>query len=350
MTTPAADPAGGIAGTQPLRIGLLGAARISGLSIVKPARATGTRLVAVAARDETRARAFAEEHGVERALPSYDAVLADPDVEVVYNPLANGLHGPWNLRAIEAGKHVLTEKPSAANGEEARRIRDVVRLSRMTYMEAFHYPYHPLWHRITGLIEEGAIGELRHVDCSLSMPDPGQDDPRWRLDLAGGSTMDLGCYSLSAILLLGAYAGGTPELTGGRVVERAGEPGVDAQLWVDLEYPSGATASGGSSMTKPTPGQDFHLTVTGSQGSIHVPQFILPHEDDRLILRRADGSETVEHLGARSSYTYQLEALTDAVRHGAALLTDADFAVEVMDLIDAAYRTVGLDPRESTPL
>ena len=113
---------------------------------------------------------------------------------------------------------------------------------------------------------------------------------------------------------------------------------------------SQTTANGGSSMTKPTPGQDFHLTVTGSQGSIHVPQFILPHEDDRLILGRSDGAETVEHLGPRSSYTYQLEALTDAVRHGAALLTDADFAVEVMDLIDAAYRTVGLDPRTSTAL
>src|SRR5580765_7559409 len=109
--------------SEPLRVGILGAARICELAIVKPAHVTGTRLVTVAARDRRRAEAFAAEHGVERIADSYAAVLADPEVEVVYNPLPNALHGPWNLAAVAAGKHVLSEKPFASTAEEAIEVR-----------------------------------------------------------------------------------------------------------------------------------------------------------------------------------------------------------------------------------
>src|SRR5512132_3747119 len=109
---------------EPLRIGVLGAARIAGQAIAAPARMTGARIVAVAARDRSRAEAFAAANGVERVLGSYAEVLADPEVEVVYNPLANSLHGPWNLAAVAAGRHVLTEKPSASNAAEAAEVRD----------------------------------------------------------------------------------------------------------------------------------------------------------------------------------------------------------------------------------
>ncbi len=108
--------------TEPLRIGVLGAARITELALITPAGITGDRVVAVAARDPERAAAFAKEHGVERVLPDYAALVADPEVEVIYNPLANALHGPWNRAAIDAGKHVLSEKPFASNAEEARRV------------------------------------------------------------------------------------------------------------------------------------------------------------------------------------------------------------------------------------
>lgn len=331
----------------PLRVGILGASRIAGLSIVSPARATGHRLVAVAARDRSRAEAFAAEHGVERVLGSYDELLADPEVEAVYNPLANGLHGPWNLRALAAGKHVLGEKPSAANADGAGRVRDAVAASGGVFMEAFHYPYHPLFHRVCELVEDGAIGEVRHVEASLRMPDPGPSDPRWRLDLAGGSTMDLGCYSLSCLSLLGRYAGGAPRIVAARAEERAGAPGVDERLFVDVEYPSGATGSGGSDMAYDV--HDFHLTVTGTDGRIHVPDFPRPHLEDTLIVR-SGGTEQVEHLGTRSSYAYQLDAFAAAVRDAAPVITDADFSVATMALIDAAYTTAGMQPRQPAPL
>ena len=195
--------------TDPLRLGILGATRIAPLSIVSPARATGTRLVSVAARDRDRAAAFAAANGVERVADSYAEVLADDGIEAVYNPLANGLHAPWNARAAAAGKHILAEKPSAANAAEAQAVADAVRAAGVVFMEAFHYPYHPLFQRVCTLIEEGAIGTVRHIDVPLLMPDPGADDPRWRLDLAGGGTMDLGCYSLSCLALLGErFCGG----------------------------------------------------------------------------------------------------------------------------------------------
>lgn len=335
-----------MSGSGPLRVGVLGAARITELALLAPARAIGAEVVAVAARDAERARAFADRHGIPTVHASYDDVLADPAVEAVYNPLANGLHGWWNRRAAEASKHVLSEKPSAANADEARATRDAVRASGVVFMEAFHYPYHPLFRRAVALLEAGAVGEVRRVDCRLLMPDPGAEDPRWRADLAGGSTMDLGCYSLSALRLLGALLGGAPRVLRARARERT--PGVDAELFVDLEYPSGVQATGGSRMDAPA--WDFHLTVEGTDGTLHVPRFPLPHEDDSLVLSRPDGSEVVEHLGTRSSYTYQLEAFTAAVRGGTPVLTDADDAVAQMELVDAAYRAAGLEPRQPTPV
>ena len=351
---------------EPLRIGLLGAARIAPLSIVSPAQATGARLVAVAARDRSRAADFAAAHGVERVVESYDALLADPEVEAVYNPLANGLHAPWNARIAAAGKHVLAEKPSAANAAEARDVADAVRATGVVFMEAFHFPYHPLFQRTCELIGQGAIGEVRHIDVPLLMPDPGADDPRWRMDLAGGSTMDLGCYSLSCPALLGEqFCGGSFTINTAEAAEREGHPGVDSHLFVAGEFPSGATGSGGSDMDAKD--WSFTLVVTGSEGEIVVPSFPLPHEDDRLILRHTaaaprsrrlpdeaadltserDG-DVVEHLGNRSSYTYQLEAFAAAVRSGAPVVTDAEFAVRNMSLVDSAYVAAGLPVREST--
>lgn len=331
--------------SEPLRIGILGAARIAELSIAGPAAATGHRLVAVAARDVSRARAFASAHGVERVHDTYDDLLADPEVEAVYNPLANALHGPWNLRAIRAGKHVLSEKPFASNAAEAREVAAAARAAGVVVLEAFHYPFHPLFRRVVELIDSGAVGEVRDVEAILRMPAPPDSDPRWSLELAGGATMDLGCYSLHVIRQLGLrFLGGEPSVVSARGVERAGRSGVDESLLVELTYPSGATASGGSDMASPDV-WDFHLTVTGSEGVLHVPDFPRPHEDDSLTLRRNGEAEVVEHLGSRSSYTYQLEAFAAHLRSDTPLPYDVTDTVPQAELIDAAYRAAGFEPR-----
>ncbi|MGW5238340.1 Gfo/Idh/MocA family protein [Monashia sp. NPDC004114] len=328
---------------EPLRIGILGAARITSLSLVAPATATGHRLVAVAARDGGRARDFAAEHGVERVHESYADVLADPEVEAVYNPLPNSRHAEWNIRAAEAGKHVLAEKPSALDAAEAQRVRNAVTASGVVFLEAFHYPYHPLFARVCALLGDGAVGEVEHISAVLRMPAPPDHDPRWSSELGGGATMDLGCYSLSCLRLLGRYAGGEPRVVGAWADERPGRPGVDERLFVDLEYPSGATGFGGSDMDATD--RDMALTVRGTRGEIVVPMFPVPHEGDSLVLGRAGSEAVVEHLGTRTSYTYQLEAFAAAVRTGAPVVTNADWSVANLELVDAAYLAAGLPTR-----
>ena len=180
---------------EPLRIGVLGAARISERSIVDPAGATGSRLVAVAARDRSRAEAFAAKHGIERVHASYADVIADPEVEAIYNPLANSLHAPWNKAAVLAGKHVLTEKPFASNATEAAQVRDLAQGRSLVLFEGFHYLYHPLMKRLMSLLAAGELGMLQRVESSMFMSAPAADDPRWSLALAGGALMDLGCYA-----------------------------------------------------------------------------------------------------------------------------------------------------------
>jgi predicted dehydrogenase len=328
--------------SEPLRIGVLGAARISEASLIGPARSAGHRVVAVAARDRARAEAYAAGHGVERVAGSYAELIADPEVEVVYNPLANGLHGPWNLAALAAGKHVLSEKPSASNAEEAAEVRVTAAKAGTVFMEAFHYLFHPVTRRLHEILASGEIGELRHVETMVAVQAPPDADPRWSLPLAGGAVMDLGCYSLHAVRMLAPWAGGAPRLVSARGGERAGAPGVDEWLDADLAFPGGATASARCHMAYDR--LEMSCRITGSRGELLAPNFVLPQRDDRVVVRTGDGERT-ERLGTRSSYTYQLEAFADRVRGGAPLPLDADDAVATMTLIDAAYRAAGFEPR-----
>jgi predicted dehydrogenase len=333
------------AGGDPLRIGILGAARIAELAMVKPSRATGTRLVAIAARDRRRAEAYATAHGVDRALSCYSDVLGASDVEAVYNPLPNALHAVWNQAAIKAGKHVLSEKPFAANADEAAEVRDVARRTGVVVMEGFHYRYHPVTHRLHELLDSGELGELVSVETVMMIRDPGADDPRWSLPLAGGALMDLGCYSLHAQRLVAPWAGGEPCVTAARAGERDGAPGIDEWLDADLIFPSGATGSARCHMAANR--RQMQYRIIGTRGEAKALCFVEPHTDDRVVITTAAG-ERVEKLGTRSSYTYQLEAFIAAVRTGAAVPTDPDDAVATMRLIDDCYWAAGLRPRQTS--
>jgi predicted dehydrogenase len=327
---------------EPLRIGVLGASRIAANAIVAPAQLTGARLVAVAARDRDRAEAFAAQHGVERVLDTYADVIADPEVEAVYNPLANGLHGPWNLAAIAAGKHVLTEKPSASDAGEAREVRDAVAGAGVVFMEAFHYLYHPVAQRLLQAVESGEIGELREVEVHMEIPPPPDGDPRWSLPLAGGGLMDVGCYGLHLHRMLGRFAGGAPRVTGAEARERASLPGVDEWARVELAFPGGVTGVVHSSMAA----EEVRMTarLVGDAGEVRAGNFVLPHRDDRVWIA-VGGTEREERLGKRPSYAYQLEAFTAAVRDGRPVPTDAHDAVATAQLLDDSYRAAGFDLR-----
>lgn len=327
-----------------LRIGVLGASRIAESAIVRPAAELGHRLVAVAARDPQRAADFAAKFGVERVVPTYQDVLDDPEVDVVYNPLANSLHAPWNLAAIAAGKPVLSEKPFARDESEARKVAEAAVAAGVTVLEGFHYFFHPVTRRAFALAADGTLGEVTRVEVRLAMPTPDDADPRWSYELAGGALMDLGCYGLHVMRSLGRMS--VPGLDGPPSVVRADAeqrtPDVDAWCDVAVDFPGGATGLAANSMVAED--YSFTIRIVGTAGEVLVHDFIKPNGDDRLTLRTADGT-VVERLGTRTSYSYQLEAFAAHVQTGAPLPFGLEDAVANMAMVDAAYQAAGLNPR-----
>lgn len=341
-----------MAAMDPLRIGILGAARIAPGALIAPAHKAGHRIVAVAAREEGRARDFAAKHGVERTVGSYAELVDDPEVEVVYNPLPNGLHAPWNIQALRAGKHVLTEKPSASNAVEAARVRDVVEQTGLVFLEGFHYLHHPALGRVKQLLAAGVIGDVTRVESQMTVPAPPDQDVRWQADLAGGSTMDLGCYSLHVLRHLGRALpdvfGGEPTLVDAHGRARAGSPGIDEAITARLAYPNGIAAVAVSDMAARE--RSFALSVTGTAGSLWLANFCSPQNDDRLVIRTGDG-EVTEHVGTRPSYAYQLDAFAAMVRGGEPVVwADASDALTQMELIDSVYQAAGFEPRLTTEI
>ncbi|MDT5002780.1 MAG: hypothetical protein QOK12_4885 [Mycobacterium sp.] len=327
-----------------LRIGVLGASRIAESAIVGPAAELGHRLVAVAARDRSRAETFAEKYGVERVVASYQDVIDDPEVDVVYNPLANSLHAPWNLAAITAGKAVLSEKPFARDQSEARRVADVADAAGVTVLEGFHYFFHPVTQRAFELAADGTLGEVTHFEVRMAMPPPDDGDPRWSLEMAGGALMDLGCYGLHIMRSLGRLGvpgvEGRPSITRAHAEQRT--PGVDAWCDVEVAFPGGATGLSANSMVAED--YSFTIRIVGTAGDALVHDFIRPNHDDRLTINTPAGT-TVERLGTKSSYAHQLEAFAAHVEHGTPLPFGTADAVANMALVDTAYRAAGMQPR-----
>ncbi len=324
----------------PLKIGILGAARIADDGIVDPSRVLGHRLVAVAARDRSRAEAFAAQRGVEKVHQTYAEVIDDPEVEVVYNALVNSLHAKWNQYALNAGKHLLSEKPFASNAAEALVVRDVARTAPGQIVEGFHYLHHPVNQRLRELVTSGELGEVQQVDIELSIPAPPDSDPRWSLELAGGATMDLGCYVLNAARQFGRWLDQAPSVV--RAEATLKKPGVDAAMWVELAYPGGIPGRLHWDMNAEA--RQMVWTVTGTAATAVVPAFAVPHLDNRIVITR-NGSTEEQTLGDQTSYTYQLAALADTLQTGAEFLIDVDDSVANAELIDEVYRRAGLSPR-----
>src|SRR5487761_1475865 len=222
----------------PIRIGVLGAARIAPPAIVRPAQhVPEVEVTAVAARDRVRAKEFADHHGIGRVLDSYQALVEDDQVDAIYVPLPNGLHGRWTKAALAAGKHVLCEKPFTANGDEARSVAEAAAAApELVVMEAFHYRYHPLFKRARQLIHEGAVGAVRHIETALCFPLPTRGDIRWQLALAGGAQMDAGCYTVH---MLRHLAGAEPKVESAQA--RLRSPGVDRFMQAHHRFDDGVT-------------------------------------------------------------------------------------------------------------
>jgi predicted dehydrogenase len=326
-----------------IRIGILGAARIAPAAIVRPAHAVDeVEVAAVAARERGRAAGFATKHGIPRVLASYEALVEDPDIDAVYIPLPNGLHGRWTVAALQAGKHVLCEKPFTANAAEAAQVAaEAARRSELVVMEAFHYRYHPLFKRVRQLLDEGAIGTVRSIDTALCFPLLGGGDIRWQLGLAGGSLMDAGCY---AVHMLRHLAGGEPEVLDASA--RLRSPGVDRFMTASYRFADGTTGTTTSAMLSAQVVR-VGFRIRGEDGEIRCFNPLAPHLYHRLTTVHR-GRRQVERVVRRPTYEFQLEAFADAVRRGVPPVTGLEDAQANMRVIDAVYRAAGLEPRQPT--
>jgi predicted dehydrogenase len=326
--------------TAAVRIGVLGAARIAPSALIKPAKDNADVVVAaVAARDGSRARAFAAKHGIARVHESYEALIADPDLDAVYNPLPNGLHGKWTRAALAAGKHVLCEKPFTANAAEAREIADLAAKSDRVVMEAFHYRYHPLALRTEQIIASGELGKLERVEAALCFPLPKFSDIRYNYSLAGGAMMDAGCY---AVHMARTFGGSTPEVVSAQAKLR--DPQVDRAMTAELRFAEGHTGRVRCSMWS---SRLLEITahVVGDRGEVRLFNPVTPQFFHRLSIRSSDGKR-VERFPRRPSYAYQLDAFAGAVLRGEPVKTTPTDAIENMTVIDAIYRAAGLPLRQ----
>jgi predicted dehydrogenase len=325
-------------GVTDLRIGVLGAARITPMALIRPAtRVPGAAVAAVAARDPKRAAAYAKKHGIEKVHASYDVLLADDSIEAIYNPLPNALHAEWTLKALEAGKHVLCEKPFTSNEAEAKVVADAARNSGLVVMEAYHYRYHPLAERMRSIVHGGQLGDVEHVHVAMCFPLPRFSDIRYNFALGGGTSMDC-CYAVHVLRLLGS---GEPAVESASALVRGGN--IDRAMAATYSFADGSTGSTTTSMWSRKLLQ-FSASVKGSRGTMNVLNFIAPQFYHRLTLN-IDGRKTSERLRGPATYDHQLKAFIAAVREGGPVLTPPEDAVLTMRVIDDLYRKAGLPLR-----
>lgn len=324
-----------------LRLGLLAASRITEDAVVKPAREIDdVEIVALAARQADRAQQFAERWGVGRACGYEDLITAD-DVDAVYIATPAALHRPWTLAALKAGKHVLVEKPLAANAADARVMADAAAESDRVVMEAFHCFYHPLFTQMRQVLD--GLGPVERVEATFEVAAVNipPSDIRYDLSLGGGSVMDIGVYPLAWVRWV---FGELPRVVAAEA--HCPVPGIDGEMAIDLAGPGEARASVASSMV--APGRDWvsSLTVRCAGGIMHVKNPLAPQHGSELVVETPGAR--VEHPVSRdATYLHQLRAFRNAVVDGQPFPTTLTSGVELMELVDDCYRAAGLDPRPS---
>jgi D-xylose 1-dehydrogenase (NADP+, D-xylono-1,5-lactone-forming) len=291
-----------------LRWGLLSTARIN-RALLPPLRSSArNELTAVASRDMERAQAYADERNIPRVFGSYEAMLADPDVDVIYNPLPNSMHTEWTIKATEAGKHVLCEKPLANTLEEVDAITAAAKKAGVVVMEAFMYRHHPQTLKVKELVESGAIGKLQLIRGSFTFKIADEGDVRLNSSLGGGSIWDVGCYPISYARLI---AGTEPVEVFGWQKTGAGS-GVDESFFGQMRFPNEVHAQFDCGFRSP---QRTHIELVGDKGNITVKTPFTPRLNEEIIVTNGDEKRIITTPG-EDLYLGEVENMADAILDG----------------------------------
>ncbi len=291
-----------------LRWGLLGTARINRAIIPAVRQATRSSLDAVASRDAARADAYAREWEIPRAVGSYEALVADPAIDVLYVPLPNHLHAEWAIAAARAGKHVLCEKPIALTPADVDRIEAAARQAGVVVTEAFMYRHHAQTHRVATLVRDGAVGALRFVRGTFTFPLAREADVRLRPEWGGGSLWDVGCYPVGYARLLAAA---DPETVTG--LAEVGPTGIDVAFGGSLQFPGGLLAGFDCGFRA---AYRTSVEIAGTEGTIDVAAPFKPGVHEQLRVTRGDAVSLID-IAADALYLGEIEDMERAALDGA---------------------------------
>ncbi|MDB5621919.1 MAG: Oxidoreductase domain protein [Devosia sp.] len=319
-----------------LRVGILGASRIVPWALGEPAaRRSDVQLTAIAARRPGAASPLAERFAINNVYDRYEDVISDPSVDLVYNPLPPHLHAEWSIKALEAGKHVLCEKPFAMNAAEARAMTDAAAANGRRVIEAFHDRYHPVFEHLLDRVKAGDLGTLSTIRAEFSHTIPRLEGEFRRIrSMGGGALMDLGCYPVHWCRSLVQEE---PVITQASAVR---DPdGYDEEIEATLQFPSGISAHIASRMSQ---GWHYHarLEIQGDRGTLMVENSLLP-QLGHSIRATIDGVFRQYTIGGGTTFDYQLEALVAALRNATPLPTEGAGPLGNMAAIDAIYAAAG---------
>jgi predicted dehydrogenase len=316
-----------------LRWGVLGVSKIATEKVI-PAMQRGqwSTVVAIASRDRAKADAAAAKLGIPTAYGSYEALLADPNVDAVYIPLPNHLHAPWTIRAAEAGKHVLCEKPIALNAAEARQLVEVRDRTGVQIQEAFMVRSHPQWLKARELVQEGQIGDLRSMLWHFSYFNAAPSNIRNIAEFGGGGLMDIGCYLINTGRFIFDRE---PERVMG-LIDR--DPVLRTDRMTSLLLDFGAGHLAGTCSTQMVPYQRAHVFGTRGRIEIEIPVNAPPDRPSRLFVDRGTGIDTIE-LPICDQYTIQGDLFSRAILDDGPTPVPLEDAVANMACIDAAFRS-----------
>lgn len=323
---------------KPVRWGILSTAKI-GLQKVIPAmqRSETCEIRAIASRDLSAAQTAARALGIPVAYGSYDELLADGEIEAIYNPLPNHLHVSLSIRAAEAGKHVLCEKPIALDANEARKLIEARDRTGVLIQEAFMVRYHPQWLRVRELVRNGRIGTLRSVQGFFSYNNRDPKNIRNMADIGGGGLYDIGCYPITGARF--AFEDEPARVMG--LIERDPEWGIDRLTSAILEFPGGHATF--TCSTQIVPYQRIHFFGTAGRIEIEIPFNAPPDRPCRIFIddgkQLGNAGVQVEELPTTDQYTVQGEVISGAIRSGRPLEFPLENALHGMRIIDAVFRS-----------